>query len=67
MGLTLMANVVIADLAKKADVILITPNVVSQTRAHSISTIHAVFYNKAGKASKLGSFTRFVWSRPYLI
>jgi hypothetical protein len=28
MGLTLIANIVITDLAKKADVILITPNVV---------------------------------------
>jgi hypothetical protein len=29
MGLTLMANVVITDLAKKANVILIIPNIVS--------------------------------------
>jgi hypothetical protein len=28
MGLTLTANIVIADLAKKANVILITPNIV---------------------------------------
>jgi hypothetical protein len=28
MGLTLIANIVIADLAKKADVILIIPNIV---------------------------------------
>jgi hypothetical protein len=54
-----VANIVITDLAKKANVILITPNMVSQTRAHSISAIYTVFYNKARKASKLGSLTRF--------
>ena len=59
MGLTLAANAVIADLAKKADVILITPDMVSQTYTHSISAIRAVFYNKARKASKLGSLARF--------
>jgi len=54
-----MANIVIIYLAKKADVIFITPNMVSQTYAYSISAIRAVFYNKARKASKLGNFTRF--------
>jgi hypothetical protein len=54
-----MANIVIADLAKKANVILITPNIVLQTYIHSISAIRAVFYNEAGKASKLGSLARF--------
>jgi hypothetical protein len=58
-GLILTANIVIIDLAKKADVILITPNIVSQTHIYSISAIHIVFYNKARKASKLGSLTRF--------
>ena len=60
MGLTLAANIVIADLAKKANIIFITPNVVSQTHAHSISTIYAVFHNKARKVFKLGSLTRFI-------
>jgi len=60
MGLILVANVVIIYLAKKANVILITPNMVLQTYVYSISAIHAVFYNKARKASKLGSFTRFI-------
>jgi len=46
-GLILTANIVIIDLAKKADVILITPNIVSQTCIYSISAIYAVFYNKA--------------------
>ena len=55
-----MANIVIADLAKKANVILIIPNIVSQTYTHSISTIYAVFYNKARKAFKLGSLARFI-------
>jgi len=59
MGLTLAANIVIADLAKKANVILITPNIVSQTCAHSISAARVVFYNEAGKASELGSLAKF--------
>ena len=59
MGLILVANVVITDLVKKANVILITPNIVSQTYIYSISAICVVFYNKARKASKLGSLTRF--------
>ena len=59
MGLTLIANIVIADLAKKANIILIIPNIVSQTYTHSISTTRVVFYNKARKASKLGSLARF--------
>ena len=54
-----MANIVIIDLAKKANIILIIPNIVSQTYTHSISAIRAVFYNKARKASELGSLTRF--------
>jgi len=58
-GLTLAANIVIADLAKKANIILIIPNIVSQTYIHSISAIYAVFYNKARKVSELGSLTRF--------
>jgi len=59
MGLTLAANIVITHLAKKANVILITPNMVSQTYAHSISATHVVFHNKARKASKLNSLARF--------
>ena len=59
MGLTLAANVVIVDLAKKANIILITPDMVSQTYIHSISAIRVVFHDKAGKASKLGSLARF--------
>ena len=55
----LAANIVIADLAKKANIILITPNIVSQTRVYSISAAYTVFYNEAKKASKLGSLTRF--------
>ena len=57
--LTLTANIVITDLAKKADVILITPNVVSQTYIYSISAARVVFHNKARKASKLGSLAKF--------
>jgi hypothetical protein len=59
MGLILAANVVTVDLAKKANIILIIPNIVSQTYIYSISAIYIVFYNKARKASKLGSLTRF--------
>ena len=59
MGLTFIANIVITDLAKKANIILIILNIVSQTYIYFISTTCAVFYNKARKASKLSSFTRF--------
>jgi len=54
-----MANVVIIDLAKKANIILIIFNIASQTYIYSISAIYIVFHNKARKASKLNSFTRF--------
>jgi predicted LPLAT superfamily acyltransferase len=59
-GLILIANIVIIDLAKKANIILIIPNIVSQTYIYSISAIYIVFYNKARKASKLGSLARFI-------
>ena len=59
MGLILAANIVIADLAKKANIILITPDIVSQTCVYSISAARVVFYNEARKASKLGSLARF--------
>ena len=59
MGLILTANVVIIDLAKKANIILIIPNIVLQTYIYSISAIRIVFYNKAKKASELGSLARF--------
>ena len=59
MGITLAANIVIIDLAKKANIILIIPNIVLQTYIYSISAIYIVFYNKARKAPKLGSLTRF--------
>jgi len=54
-----MANVVIIDLAKKANIIFIIPNMVSQTYIYSISAIRVVFYNKARKVFKLGSLARF--------
>ena len=59
-GLILAANIVITDLAKKADVILIIFSMVLQTCVYFISTVCTVFYNKARKASKLNSFTKFV-------
>ena len=62
-----MANIVITDLAKKADVIFIILDVVLQTYIYFISTIRAVFYNKAKKASKLNSLAKFAQSRLYLI
>ena len=58
-GLTLIANIVIIDLVKKADVIFIIPNMVLQTYIYSISAIRVVFHNKARKASKLSSLTKF--------
>ena len=54
-----MANIVIINLAKKANIILIIPNIVSQTYIYSISAIYIVFYNKASKASELDNLTRF--------
>ena len=59
MGLILTANIVIADLAKKADIIFIIFNMVLQTYIYSISTARTVFYNKTKKVFKLGSFIRF--------
>ena len=59
MGLTLIANIVITDLVKKADVILIIPDMVLQTYIYFISATRIVFHNKAKKASKLNSFTKF--------
>ena len=59
MGLILAANIVITDLAKKADVIFIIPDVVLQTCVYSISTARAVFYDKARKVSKLSSLAKF--------
>ena len=59
MGLTLIANIVITDLVKKANIIFIILNIVSQTCVYFISTTHAVFYNEARKVSKLSSLTRF--------
>jgi len=54
-----VANIVIIDLAKKANIIFIIPNIVLQTYIYSISVIYTVFYNKIKKAFKLGSFTKF--------
>ena len=59
MGLILTANIVITDLAKKANVIFMIPNIVLQTYIYSINAIYAVFYNKAGKAFKLNSLAKF--------
>ncbi len=59
MGLIFIANVVIVDLTKKADIIFIIPNIVSQTCIHFISTTYTVFHNKAGKVFKLNNFTKF--------
>jgi len=59
MGLILAANIVITDLAKKANIILIIPDIVSQTYIYSISAIRVVFYNEARKAFKLSSLARF--------
>jgi hypothetical protein len=54
-----MANIVIIDLAKKANVIFIILNVVSQTYIYFISAVYAVFYNKTKKVFKLGSLAKF--------
>ena len=55
-----MVNIVITDLAKKTNIIFMTLDVVLQTHAYFISATCIVFYNKAGKAFKLGSFARFI-------
>ena len=54
-----MANIVITNLVKKANIIFITSNMVLQIYIYSISAVHAVFYNKAKKAFKLGSLAKF--------
>ena len=59
MGLIFTANIVIADLVKKADVIFITFNIVLETCIYSISTARVVFYNKVRKVFKLNSFAKF--------
>jgi hypothetical protein len=59
MGLILIANIVIINLAKKADVIFIIPNMVLQTYIYSISATYAVFHNKTRKVSKLNSLAKF--------
>ena len=59
LGLTFTANIVIIDLAKKANIIFIISNIVLQTYIYSISTVRVVFYNEARKASKLNNLTKF--------
>ena len=59
MGLTLAANIVIIDLAKKANIIFIILNMVSQIYIYSISAIHTVFYDKAKKVFKLNNLAKF--------
>jgi len=59
MELIFIVNIVITDLAKKANIIFIIPNMVLQTYTHSISIIYTIFHNKAKKAFKLGSLAGF--------
>ena len=59
MGLIFVANIVIIDLAKKADIIFIIPDIVLQTYIYFISAVCVVFYNKAKKVFKLNSLTKF--------
>ena len=54
-----MANIVIIDLVKKADVIFIIFDMVLQTCIYSISAVYIVFYDKARKVFKLNNFIRF--------
>ncbi|KAF2785541.1 hypothetical protein K505DRAFT_261864, partial [Melanomma pulvis-pyrius CBS 109.77] len=58
--LTFVANTIIIDLAKLANVILIMLYIVSKAYAYSISTVRCVLYNKARKAPKLASLAGFV-------
>ncbi|KAF2705425.1 hypothetical protein K504DRAFT_387693, partial [Pleomassaria siparia CBS 279.74] len=58
--LILATNAIITDVAKDADVILITPNVVLQARAHTISIARLILYNKASKENKPSSLTSLV-------
>ncbi|USP80397.1 hypothetical protein yc1106_07671 [Curvularia clavata] len=48
-----------------ANGIYITPDVVSQTRAHQLGQPSAVLHDEAGKTLEYGSLAALVFSRPY--
>jgi hypothetical protein len=63
--LTLLANVIVKELAAMADGIFMTPDVVSQTRAHKLTPPSAVFHDEAGKMAEQGALAALLFSRPY--
>jgi hypothetical protein len=63
--LTLLTNQIVVKLATMADAVAMTPDVVSQTRAHKLTPPTAVFQDEAGKAAEYGTLAAPVFSRPY--
>jgi hypothetical protein len=64
-SLTTAANKCMADVAKLAQVIVMTPDVVTQFRAHNPSKPYAIFSDEAAKMSEPAALGCFVWARPY--
>jgi len=59
-ALTIAANDLVHELAHRADVILITPHTLSQSRSHSYSKPYVAAHDEAGKIREretLGIFT----------
>ena len=65
--ITIEANLITADLASRADAIAMTPDVVSQHRAHSLQQPFAVLHDEAGKTHEIGSVGALIYSRPYTV
>ncbi|KAH6633019.1 hypothetical protein C7974DRAFT_281371, partial [Boeremia exigua] len=63
--ITLYANQIVKDLADRAIAICMTPDVVSQTRAHKLRPPYAVLHDEAGKTSEMGTVAGLLFSRPY--
>ncbi|KAL9007275.1 MAG: hypothetical protein Q9180_009725 [Flavoplaca navasiana] len=64
--LTLLANQAMADLAKRADVILMTNHVVTEHRSYAASEARVVLHDEGARSTKLGTISRLIFSRPYI-
>jgi hypothetical protein len=63
--MTVLANVIVAELANLADCICMTPDVVSQSRAHRLRQPFAFLHDETGKTSECGTLAPLLFSRPY--
>jgi hypothetical protein len=63
--LTLEANKIVKELATLAIAICMTPDVVSQTRAHRLQSPFAVLHDEAGKTPEIDTVAGLIFSRPY--